>query len=89
MSLIDDVDIIKGALSTEKCVRLIDSENTIVFVVDRRASRDDVKRGVKALFNVIPLRVNTMVDPLGRKKAFVKFDRGVLAKDLATSMGVL
>jgi len=44
---------------------------------------------VKALFNVVPLRVNTMVDTLGRKKAFVKFDKGVLAKDLATSMGVL
>ncbi|MBI4139653.1 50S ribosomal protein L23 [Candidatus Woesearchaeota archaeon] len=83
-----DLDVIKGALSTEKCVRLIDSQNTLVFVVDKKSSKDDVKRAVKELFSVEPLRVNTMIQG-GRKKAFVVFKKDVLAKDIATSMGVL
>lgn len=85
---IQDLDVIKGALSTEKCVRLIDSQNTLVFVVDKKSSKDDVKRAVKELFSVEPLRVNTMIQG-GRKKAFVVFKKDVLAKDIATSMGVL
>lgn len=85
---IQDLDVIKGALSTEKCVRLIDSQNTLVFVIDKKSSKDDVKRAVKELFSVEPLRVNTMIHR-GRKKAFVVFKKDVLAKDIATSMGVL
>ena len=48
----DPFDVIKAPVVTEKTVRLIEEENKLVFYVDRRATKQDIKRAMKELFDV-------------------------------------
>jgi large subunit ribosomal protein L23 len=42
--------VIKHPLSTEKSIRLMESENKLIFVVDRRAKKQDIKQAIEMLF---------------------------------------
>ena len=39
--------IIKYPLSTEKAIRLMESENKLVFVVDDKASKQEIKKAIE------------------------------------------
>ena len=64
----DPFDVIKAPVVTEKTVRLIEEENKLVFYVDRRATKQDIKRAMKELFDVEVEKVNTLITPKGEKK---------------------
>ncbi len=52
-------DIIKAPLITEKSTILKEKENKYAFLVDSRASKDEIKRAVEEVFKVKVIRVNT------------------------------
>ncbi|MCD6589810.1 50S ribosomal protein L23 [Candidatus Woesearchaeota archaeon] len=81
--------ILEAALTTEKAIRLLETENSVTFIVDRRASKNEIKREVERIFNVKVERVNTMITPKGKKKAIVKLTKEYKAMDVATKLGVL
>jgi len=68
---------------------LIESENKITFIVDVEASKNDIRRAVEELYEVKVDRVNSVLTPEGRKKAFVKLAPDYKASDLAVRLGVL
>ncbi len=84
---IKDFSIIKQILVTEETQKLRDKENALVFAVDKKASKLEIKAAVQAIFQGKVKSVNTMnVLPktrrVGRysgklpayKKAIVRFD---------------
>lgn len=81
--------IILRPLQTEKALSLIDKQNTIVFVVDVKATKHDIKRAVEALYNVKVERVRTLITPRGEKKAYVKLKPEYKASELATKLGIM
>jgi ribosomal protein uL23 len=81
--------IIKYPLSTEKSIRLMESENKLVFVVDSKAKKPEIKKALEETFNVKVVSVNTANDFKGRKKAYVKFSDETPAIDLATKLGLM
>jgi ribosomal protein uL23 len=81
--------IIKYPLSTEKSIRLMESENKLVFVVDEKADKQEIKSEIEKMFNVKVEQVRTFNDSKGRKKAYVKFASDTPAIDLATKLGLL
>nr|MCK4930229.1 50S ribosomal protein L23 [Nanoarchaeota archaeon] len=81
--------IIKYPLSTEKAIRLMESENKLVFVVDNKASKQEIKKAVEDRFDVKVEQVRTLNDFKGRKKAYVKFSAETPAIDLATKLGLM
>ncbi|NTV24488.1 MAG: 50S ribosomal protein L23 [Nanoarchaeota archaeon] len=81
--------IVKYPLSTEKSIRLMESDNTLVFIVDKKATKAQVKEAVEALYNVKIKGVNTVIDSKNRKKAYVKFSPETPAIDLATQLGLM
>lgn len=85
----DPYKIIKYPLSTEKVIRLMESENKLVFVVERRAKKEDVKKAIKMIFKSDIDSVNVLIDRKGRKKAYVKFSKNVNAIDIATNLGLM
>jgi large subunit ribosomal protein L23 len=89
MSGFDPLEIIKYPLFTEKCVRLIERENKLVFIVDRRANKKQIKKAVEKLLNVKVEKVNTLIDRKGRKKAYVKLSKEYNALDIATQLGMV
>jgi large subunit ribosomal protein L23 len=59
--------IIKRPLITEKGMRCNEEQNTVVFQVDPRANKMQIRQAVETLFQVKVLRVNTM-NMEGKKK---------------------
>lgn len=60
--------IITKPIITEKTTLLTVSENKYVFRVDIKASKGDIKKELKKLFDVDALDVKTMVMPGKRKR---------------------
>jgi len=82
-------EVIKYPLMTEKAVNLIEGENKVTFIVDRRASKHDIARAVEQLYGVKAEKVWTLITPRGEKKAMVKLQEGYSATDLAIRLGIL
>jgi large subunit ribosomal protein L23 len=85
----DDYNVIKYPLSTEKSIRLMESENKLIFVVNKRSTKKEIKKAVESMFKVEVERVNTMVSQEGQKRAYVKFSLKNPAIDIATQMGLM
>ena len=84
----DPYKIIKYPLSTEKSIRLMESQNKIVFIADIDANKDAIKKAVEEMFKVKVENVKTYVRK-GEKKAYVKISKESPAMDIATQMGLM
>jgi large subunit ribosomal protein L23 len=82
-------EIVRYPLLSEDAVTLLEAENKITFIVDRRSDKHDVKRAIEQLYEVKVDRVNTLITPEGDKKAFVKLTSDFKAADLAVRLGIL
>ena len=82
-------EIIKYPLSTEKTIRLMESENKMAFIVDRKANKTEIKKAIEAAYNVKVKKVNTLIRPSGKKCAYIKFSDETPAIDIATKLGLM
>ena len=84
-------DIIKYPLISESAFNKMDdiNENALVFIVDIRATKHDIKNAFQSLYNVSVVKVNTLITPQGQKKAFIKLSPDHSALDLATEVGII
>jgi large subunit ribosomal protein L23 len=89
VSAFDPYKIIKFPLSTEKSIKAVEYENKLIFVVDRSATKSDVKKAVETLFKVKVLKINIQNSFTGDKKAYVKLDKGSVASDIGADLGMI
>jgi len=82
-------NVIKHPLSTEKSIRLMESENKLIFVVDLKAKKQEIKEAVEKTFKVKVVKVNTFLTPKGQKRAYVKLSPETPALDVATDLGLM
>jgi len=82
-------DVIRYPVMTEVASRILETENRLVFVVDRRATKADVKRAVEELYEVVVNDVNVVLTSKGEKKAFVTLHPDYKAVDVAIKLGIL
>ncbi len=80
--------ILEKIKSTEKIVRQIETDNILVFVVDRAINKKDVKDEVEALFDVKVAKVRTHTLK-NKKVAYVKLKLEYPAVDVATKLGMM
>jgi len=85
----DAFNVIKFVLMTEKSVRMVESQNKLVFIVNRSAARNEIKRAVQNAFGTAVTDVKTVIDQSGRKKAYVKFSNPGAAGDIAIKLGII
>ncbi len=81
--------VLKHPLTTEKNVKLMQTENKLVFIVDRRAGKPEIKKAAEELFKIKILKINTTILPSGEKKAYLKLSAETPALDVATQLGLL
>jgi len=81
--------IIKYPLNTEKSIRLMEAENKLVFVVDLKAKKPEIKKAIEKTFNVKVIKVTTLVTPKGQKRAYVRMAEETPALDIATDLGLM
>lgn len=85
----DPFDILKYPHMTEKSIKVVEKENKLVFIVDRRYGKQDIKKAVEEAFNVKVDRINVSITREGRKKAFVKLKPEYQAGDIAVRLGMI
>ncbi|MEM5778526.1 MAG: 50S ribosomal protein L23 [Candidatus Aenigmatarchaeota archaeon] len=89
LPLVDPWSILLYPLLTEKAIEKIEKENKIIFVVSRKANKRQIKWATEKAFNVKVVKVNTIIDRKGRKKAWIKLSKEFSAADIATKLGML
>ncbi len=82
-------EIIKHPLATEKSIRLMESENKLVFVVDQRATKPEIKKAIEEMFKAKVVSVNVQNSITGEKKAYITFAKETPAIDIATTLGIM
>ena len=85
----DPYKTIKYPLTTEKSVRIMESENKLTFIVDLKSSKQEIKKAVETLFKVKVFDITTMISPQGLKKAYVRLSPETPAIDVATQLGLM
>ncbi len=81
--------IIKFPLATEKAIRMIEAENIITFVVERKATKPDIKKHIEQLYKVKVTKLNTTITPKGTKRAYARLAVDTPALDVATQLGLI
>ena len=88
-STFDKYAIVKYPLSTESAIKTIEDQNTLVFVVDRRATKPAIKKACQELHSIEVKKVNTLNTPDGRKKAYVVISAEQDALEVANKIGIM
>ncbi|GBE85232.1 ribosomal protein L23/L15e core domain-containing protein [Sparassis latifolia] len=85
----DQFRTIVSPLNTESAMKKIEENNTLVFIVDIRSNKRQIKDAVKKLYDVQALKVNTLIRPDGKKKAYVRLAPDHDALDVANKIGFI
>jgi len=89
VSKLDKHSIVRHPYTSESAMKKIEDSNTLVFIVDKRANKSQIKTAVTRLFNIKVVKVNTLICPDGQKKAFVRLSADHEALDVANKIGIL
>ena len=81
--------IIVHPLTMESAMKKIEDNNTLVFIVDKRANKPQIKLAVKKLYEIDAFKVNTLIRPDGLKKAYVRLSDDYDALDVANKIGII
>ena len=85
----DKYSIVKYPLSSESAIKTIEDQNTLVFIVDKRARKPAIRKACKELYNITVSKVNTLITPKGNKKAYVVLSKAHDALEIANKIGIM
>ncbi|XP_059054201.1 large ribosomal subunit protein uL23 [Achroia grisella] len=85
----DAYNIIKYPLTSEAAMKKIEDNNTLVFIVHTTSNKHHIKAAVKKLYDINVAKVNTLIRPDGKKKAYVRLARDHDALDVANKIGII
>ncbi|KAM3188387.1 hypothetical protein ACTXT7_000361 [Hymenolepis weldensis] len=86
---LDPFRIIRHPVTTEAAMKKIEDNDTLVFVVDRRANKPAIKAAVQEMYKIKVAKVNTLNCPKNIKKAYVKLPPDFDALDVANKIGII
>ncbi|MCH7568243.1 MAG: 50S ribosomal protein L23 [Nanoarchaeota archaeon] len=75
-------------ITSEKAVRMIDLDNALLFEIERRYRKADIKKEVEKSFGVKVDKVRTLIRH-NKKLAYVKLNKSNPAIDVATKLGMI
>ncbi|CAK4030989.1 60s ribosomal l25 [Lecanosticta acicola] len=81
----DAEKVIVHPLNTESAMKKIEENNTLVFIVNVKANKRQIKQALKTLYDVDTVKINTLIRPDGTKKAFARLTPDVDALDIAAT----
>ena len=85
----DPYEVILYPVMTESASLMVEKENKLVFIINLKANKTDVKGAVEELYEVKVEKVNLLITPKSEKKAFVKLHPEYKAADVAIKLGIL
>jgi large subunit ribosomal protein L23 len=85
----DNNEVISYPLMTESASLMVEKDNKLIFIVNLKAGKADIKKAVEELYEVKVRKVNLQVTNQGVKKAYVKLTEEFKASDVAIKLGIL
>ena len=73
----------------EKSMNMVEIENKLVFIVNPKSSKKEIKEAVEKNFDVKVTKISSMVTRMGQKKAIIKLHQDDSAADIASRLGML
>ena len=86
---LDAFAVIKHPLTTESAMKKIEDTNTLVFIVDVKSNKHQIRAAVKKLYNIDVQKVNTVITTSHTKKAYVRLAHDYDALDVANRIGII
>merc|ERR1712146_17106 len=86
---LDRYQILKFPLTTESAMKKIEENNTLVFIVDVRANKVQIKEAIKKMYDIDTQKINTLIRPDGQKKAYLRLSQDYDALDVANKIGII
>ena len=83
----DPYKTISYAYLTEKAIGLVEKENKLVFIVNRKSNKKMIREAIEKTFDVKVDKINTMIKG-GEKKAYIKLKPEFKAVDVAVKLGL-
>ncbi|MCL6500930.1 MAG: 50S ribosomal protein L23 [Candidatus Pacearchaeota archaeon] len=75
-------------LTTEKAIKMIEVENKISFVVDRKANKEEIAMAIRENFGAKVRKINVHISK-NKKIAYIKLGPETPAIDIATKLGMI
>ncbi|KAF2404762.1 60S ribosomal protein L23 [Trichodelitschia bisporula] len=82
---LDAGSILLYPLNTESAMKKIEENNTLVFIVNIKANKRQIKAALKTMYDVDTVKINTLIRPDGTKKAYARLTPDVDALDIAAT----
>ena len=83
----DPYKVLSYAYLTEKSIGFVEKENKLVFVVNRKSNKKQIKQAVEKAFEVKVAKINTQIKG-GEKRAYIKLKPESKAIDVAVKLGL-
>ena len=81
--------VLKYPYATEKATYGVENESKIQFVVDRNATKPEIKKAVEKMFGQQVTSVRTMMTTKGEKKAIIGFTNEKSAEEILSRLGIM
>eukprot|EP00518_Triparma_eleuthera_P002919 CAMPEP_0182463810 /NCGR_PEP_ID=MMETSP1319-20130603/7968_1 /TAXON_ID=172717 /ORGANISM="Bolidomonas pacifica, Strain RCC208" /LENGTH=140 /DNA_ID=CAMNT_0024663395 /DNA_START=10 /DNA_END=432 /DNA_ORIENTATION=+ len=81
--------VIKFPVTTESAMKKIEDNNTLVFIVDILANKRQIRAAVREMYDIKCEKINTLIRPDGKKKAYVRLTSDSDALDVANRIGII
>ncbi|NOX71802.1 MAG: 50S ribosomal protein L23 [Candidatus Micrarchaeota archaeon] len=82
-------DVILYPHLAEKSMNMVEIENKLVLMVNRKYKKKDIKDAIERQFNVKVTDIKTIVTTKGKKRAIAKLAPDYNASDIASQLGMM
>ena len=80
---------LKYPFVTEKAMVLLENQSKLQFLVDREATKEDVRKEIEKAFGQKVKSVRTLMNTHGQKKAIVSFENNKAAEEILSRLGIM
>jgi len=82
---LDPSSVLLFPLNTESAMKKIEEHNTLVFIVNVKSSKPQIRAALKEMYDIDCVKVNTLIRPDGSKKAYARLTPDIDALDIAAT----
>lgn len=75
-------------ITSEKAVKLIDIDNTLLFETSRQNRKEEIKKEIEIVFSVKVEKIRTLIRN-NKKYVYAKLNKDFPAIDIATKLGMI
>jgi large subunit ribosomal protein L23 len=81
--------VLKHPYVTEKAMMTLEKENKLQFLVDRNATKNQIKKEIEKTFEQEVTGISTVMTMHGEKKAIISFANDKAAEEILSRLGIM